>query len=195
MARPVIHGRAVQPEALASLCESGAVNRTSPLWYLAAFFIALGGATLAIVVAAGAWDPVRDATVTPVGERVDAANKSVAVFTDIVQPDRDVTCRATGPGKKVTDIPAAKLSLTVTNGTDEWYLIGMLPEGDKDQQIACTPRDRRVDDATYTYAAVTGFASRGNAGKGIAILSTAIGFVLAVYTFYVRRQQRKVVTP
>lgn len=166
------------------------VKRTSPLWYLAALFIALGGAVLAIVVAAGAWDPVREATVTPIGERVDGTNKSIAVYTDIVQPDRKVTCRATGPGKKVTDIPAAKLTFTITNGSDEWHLIGLLNEGAKDQLITCTPRDRRVDDATYTYAAVSGFASKGNVGKGIAILSTFIGVVLAAYTFYVRRQQR-----
>ncbi|MEO6605293.1 MAG: hypothetical protein ABIN55_06740 [Aeromicrobium sp.] len=163
---------------------------TSPLWYLTAFFIALGGAVLAIVVAAGAWDPVREATVTPIGEPVDGTDKSIAVYTDIVQPDRKVTCHAKGPGKKVVTIPAAKLSLTVTNGTDEWHLIGLLTEGDKDQLITCTPRDRRVDDATYTYAAVSGFASKGNAGKGIAILSTTIGVVLAGFTFYTRRKQR-----
>lgn len=167
------------------------MKQTSPLWYLTALFIALGGAVVSIIVAAGAWDPVREATVTPIGEPVDGTNKSIAVYTDIVQPDRKVTCRATGPGKKVTEIPAAKLALTVTNGSDEWHLIGMLTEGDKDQLITCTPRDRRVDDATYTYAAVTGFASKGNAGKGIAILSTFVGVVLAAYTFYVRRKLRK----
>ncbi len=163
---------------------------TSPLWYLAAFFIALGGAVIAIIVAASAWDPVREATVTPVGERVDGADRSIAVFTDIVQADRDVTCRATGPGKKVTEIPKAKLALTVTNGTDEWHLIGMLTEGDKDQLITCAPKDRRVDDATYTYAAVVGFASKANTAKGISILTTAIAVVLAGYTFYTRRQRR-----
>lgn len=164
---------------------------TSPLWYLTALFIALGSAVIAIVVAAGAWDPVREATVMPVSERVDATDKSVAVYTDIVQPDRDVTCRATGPGKKVTEIPAAKLAITVDDGGDQWYLIGMLNEGRKDQLITCTPRDRRVDDATYAYAAVTGFASKANTAKGISILGLTSGIGLAGYTFYTRRQQRR----
>lgn len=164
---------------------------TSPLWYLAALFIALGGATLAIVVAAGAWDPVREATVTPVAERVDAKGLSVAVYTDIVQPDRGVTCRATGPDKKVTEIPASKLQFAVDNGGDRWHLIGMLNEGSDDLQITCTPRDKRVDDATYAYAAVDGFSSRANTAKGISILGAAIGVGLAGYTFYTRRQLRK----
>lgn len=164
---------------------------TSPLWYLTAFFIALGGAVISIIVAAGAWDPVREASVTPIGERVDGTGKSIAVYTDIVQADRDVTCRATGPGKKVTPIPEAKLALTVDDGTDQWHLIAMLNEGSKGQLISCTPKDRRVDDATYTYAAVTGFASKANTAKGISILTTAIGIGLAGYTFYTRRQQRK----
>ncbi len=67
----------------------------------------------------------------------------------------------------------------------------MLNEGDKDQLITCTPRDRRVDDATYTYAAVDGFASKANTAKGISILGLAVGVGLAGYTFYVRRQKRK----
>ncbi len=164
---------------------------TSPLWYLVSLFIALGASVVSIVIAAGAWDPVRDATVTPVGERFDATNQSVAVYTDIVQPDRDITCRATGADKKVTEIPAAKLALTVNNGSDQWHLIAMLNEGGKNQAITCTPRDRRVDDATYTYAVVDGFASRANTAKGISILGLAVGVGLAGYTFHVRRQKRK----
>jgi hypothetical protein len=167
------------------------VKPTSPLWYLAAFLIALGASMLATVVAAGAWDPVREASVSPVAERVDATDKSIAVYTDIVQPDRDVTCRATGPGKKVTEIPAAKLSITVNDGSDQWHLIAMLNEGGKDQLITCTPKDRRVDDATYTYAAISGFTTKGNTAQGISYLGIAFGVLLAGYTFYTRRQLRK----
>lgn len=168
---------------------------TSPFWYVAALFIALGGAVISIIIAASAWDPVREATVTPIGERVDGTDKSIAVFTDIVQPDRKVTCRATGPGKKVTEIPpldtpAKRLEITVTNGTDEWHLIGMLNKGDKGQLITCTPKDRRVDDATYTYAAVEGFTSKGNVAQGVSAIGTAIGVILAGYTFWCRRKQR-----
>lgn len=178
-----------------SVWEGESVRPTSPFWYVAALFIALGTSVIAIVVAASAWDPVREATVRPVAERIDGSGKSIAVFTDIVQPDRDVTCRATGPGKKVTDIPALdtpakRLDITVTNGTDQWHLIGMLAEGDKDQLIACTPKDRRVDDATYTYAAVEGFSSKANLAQGVSILGTAAGVALAGWTFWSRRKKR-----
>ena len=53
------------------------MKQTSPLWYLAAFLLVLATSVLAIVVAAGAWDPVREASVTPVGERVDGTGKSL----------------------------------------------------------------------------------------------------------------------
>ncbi len=168
---------------------------TSPLWYVVALFIALGTSVIAIIVAAGAWDPVREASVTPVAERFDGRNMSVAVYTDIVQPDRDVTCRATGPGKKVVDVPPAKLAISVTNGTDEWHLIGMLTEGDADQLVTCTPKDRRVDDATYAYAVVEGFASKANTAKGISILGTLAGIGLGGYTFWCRREQRRKSAP
>jgi len=166
------------------------VKPTSPLWYLAAFGIALGSWVLAIVVAAGAWQPVRDATVTSTSKPVDATGQSLAVFTDIVQPDRKVTCRATGPDKKVTEIPKASLEITVDNNGNAWHLIGMLNEGSKGLKVTCTPRDRRVDDATYGYATVTGFESRANTGKGIAILGSTLGAGLAAFTFYTRRQRR-----
>lgn len=189
------HNGTVKRRSPGSLCEGDSVKPTSPFWYVAALFIALGSAVISIIIAASAWDPVREASVTPVAERVDASNKSIAVFTDIVQPDRDVTCRAIGPGKKVTEIPALdtpakRLEISVTNGTDEWHLIGMLNNGDKGQLIRCTPKDRRVDDATYTYAAVDGFTSKGNVAQGVSAIGTAVAVILAGYTFWCRRKQR-----
>ena len=47
-----------------------------------------------------------------------------------------------------------------------------------------------MDDATYTYAAITGFASKANTAKGISILGTTLGVGLAGYTFYTRRKVR-----
>lgn len=164
---------------------------TNPLWYLAAFLIALSSWMVATIIAAGAWQPVRDATLTPVTQRVDASRQSLAVFTDIVQPERAVTCRATGPGKKITDIPKAAIDITVDDDGNQWYLIGLLREGSDGLKVTCIPRDRRVDDATYAYAAVTGFSSKVNTGKGIAILGSTVGGGLAIFTLYTRRQVRK----
>lgn len=163
---------------------------TSAKWYLAAFFVALGSWMLATIVAAGAWDPVRAATLEPATQRVDAAGKSLAVFTDILQPDRTITCQAAGPGKKVTDIPKAALEITVDNEGDQWHLIGLLPDGADGLKVTCAPKDRRRDDASYDYATVDGFTSKANAGKGIAILGSTVGLGLAGFTYYNRRQRR-----
>src|SRR5690349_4914839 len=95
--------------------EGCCVKPVNPLWYLTAFLFALGSVVLATVVAAGAWDPVRAVTVTPTTVHADAQGKTLVVFTDILQPDRDVTCRATGRDKKPVDIPAAALDIQVDN--------------------------------------------------------------------------------
>ncbi|KRC65187.1 hypothetical protein ASE12_10665 [Aeromicrobium sp. Root236] len=163
----------------------------SPLWYLTAFLFALGSVVLATVVAAGAWDPVREVTVTPTTVRADAQGKTLVVFTDILQPDRDVTCRATGRDKKPVDIPAAALDIQVDNEGNQWHLIGLLGAGRTGMRVHCTPRDRRVDNASYGWATVTGFESRANDAKGIGILGVTVAAAFAGYVFWCRRQQRQ----
>ena len=167
----------------------------NPLWYLAAFVVALGSLMIGTAVAASAWNPVREVTVTPTSVRADAAGKSLAVFTDIVQTDRDVSCRAVDRDKDVTEIPDAALDIMVDNEGNQWHLIGMLPEGANALQIRCTPRDRRVDNASYGFAAVPGFESRANVGNGIGVLGAATGALFAGYVFYSRRQHRKETRP
>ena len=163
----------------------------NPLWYLAAFFFALATVLIGTVVAAGAWDPIREVTVSPTTTRADAQAKTLVVFTDILQPDRGVTCRATGRDKKPIDIPAAALAITVDNEGNQWHLIGLLTEGTEDMKVHCTPRDRRVDNATYAWATVTGFESRANTGKGIGTSGLVLGAGFAGYVFYCRRRHRK----
>lgn len=163
----------------------------NPLWYLAAFFLALTSIVIGTVVAAGAWDPVREVTVSPTTTRADAEGKTLVVFTDIIQPDRKITCRATGKDKKPVDVPAAKLDITVDNEGNQWHLINLLNEGANGMKVHCTPRDRRVDNASYGWATVTGFESRANLAKGIGILGLAVSTVFAGYVFYCRRQQRR----
>lgn len=187
--------RSVKPPRLLLLWESGTVKPTSPLWYLAAFLFALGSVMLATTVAAGAWDPVREATVSPVTEPANAAGKTLAVFTDIVQPDRDIACRTTGADKKVTEIPGKSLDITVDDDGNQWHLIGLLREGSDKVSVACAPREKGADSAAYAYATVTGYDSKVNTGKGIAILGCTIGAALAAYTFWTRLQRRRTVSP
>lgn len=163
----------------------------NPLWYLAAFFFALVSVVIGTVIAAQAWDPVREVTVTPTTTRADALGKTLVVFTDIRQPDRDITCRATGRDKKSVDIPPAALDITVDNEGNQWHLIGLLRDGKSDMSVECTPRDKRVDNASYGWATVTGFESRANQGRGVGILGVALAVGFAGYVFYSRRQQRK----
>jgi hypothetical protein len=167
------------------------VKPVNPLWYLAAFFFALCTVVIGTVVAAGAWDPVREVTVSPTTTRADAQARTLVVFTDILQPDRHITCRATGRDKQAVDIPPAKLDITVDDEGNQWHLIGLLTEGADGMKVHCTPRDKRVDNASYGWATVTGFESRANKAKGIGILGVTLGAAFAGYVFYCRRQTRK----
>lgn len=145
------------------------------------------------MVAAGAWDAVRDAPVTAVNQPLDASGKSVAVFTDVVQPERRVTCTQTTEAdrradKKPKPIPVASLEIVVTDDGNEWHLIGFEPNGRNDMAIRCTPDDEASDNAAYAFSTVDGFTSRANTGNGIAIIGTALAIGLAIWTFIARRR-------
>lgn len=171
------------------------IKPISPLWYMAALFIALIGLTLGFSVAAGAWDSVRAAAITSPNQPVDANNRSVAVFTDVVQPDRRVTCRATTEAdrkakREPTEVPPAALDLVVNDDGNEWHLIGFIDEGRDGMEIRCTPKDKRTDNATYAVSVVDGFIDRVNRGKGIAYIAVAASAALAIWTFIERRRKR-----
>jgi hypothetical protein len=156
--------------------------------------LALTGWVVAMVVAAGAWDAVRDAPVAAVNRPLDASGLSVAVFTDVVQPERQVTCTQTTDADRKADkepkpIPAASLEIVVTDDGNEWHLIGFEPDGRDDMAIRCTPVDKASDNATYAFSTVDGFTSRANTGNGIAIIATALGIGLAIWTFIARRRR------
>ena len=165
----------------------------NPLWYTAALFLVLGGWMAGTAVAAGSWDTVREAELVPLEQRIDAADGSVAVFTDIRQPERDVTCRATprARGSEPTPFGPAPLDLRVDRDGTTWYLVGWLAEGADGLKVTCTPRDRAADNATYATAAVEGVLERANTGQGIAWLATAAGAGLAIWTWVARRRHRR----
>ena len=165
---------------------------TNPLWYLAALLLALVSLMGATVVAAGGWGPVRESTVTSVTRaRAEAAGKSLAVFTDTLQTDRTITCQATDTNKAVTMIPSKAVDITADSDGTRWHLIGMLREGSNGLMVRCRPTDRRTDNATYGFAAVTGYSSAVTNGTGFAVLGVAIGGGLATWIYYNRRQRKR----
>ena len=165
----------------------------NPLWYLAALTIALLGWIVGTAVAAGAWDAVREAPIGPFNGPLEASGYSVAVFTDVVQPERRVSCtETTEPARKSKQdpepVPAASLELVVQDDGNEWHLIGFEPNGRDQMIVRCSPADKRADNATYAFSAVQGWKDRANTGNGIAILGTAFGIGLALWTFIARRR-------
>lgn len=176
-----------------AVCQSERVRLTNPLWYLAALFVVLGGWMVGTIVAAGSWDHVRDATLESVTERVDAGSGSLAVFTDVRQPERDVTCTATPPGKgaEPVELEKAPIDLTVARDGSTWYLIAFEPEGRDDVAVRCTPRDRAADAATYRVAVAEGVLDRARLGAGLTWIATAAGVVLAVLTWWSRRKSHQ----
>lgn len=169
------------------------VRLTNPLWYLAAFLLAIGSAMAGTAVAASAFDPVRDATVTPITERVDANGTTLAIYTDIVQSDRDILCRGRygDADKGRIEIPNKGVDVTAQGDGTRWHLISLLEDGRDGLRIVCTPKDKRIDNASYGYATVTGYASTVNNGRGIAYIGIGIAAVLAGWIFWCRRLARR----
>lgn len=175
------------------MCESCCVRLTNPLWYLAALFLALGSAMAGTAVAASAFGPVRDATVTPITERIDASGATLAVYTDLVQPERVISCRGrygeADKGRIV--IPDKGIDVTAAGDGTTWHLIGLLEQGREGLRVVCTPDDDRVDNAIYGYATVTGYTSAVNNGKGVASIGVGVAAVLAGWIYWCRRKQRR----
>ena len=162
-------------------------------WYLLAVVLIFGGWMVGVATAGTSWNLVREATLQSSTTPIDAANQSVAVFTDVPQTDRDIRCRyRNGPkGSQSKDVDDASLSLTVTRDGTVWTLIGLVRDGGKDVQVACLPRDKATDPATYAVAAVEGFTDRQRLGLGIGILSVSAGFALVGWTWWCRRARDK----
>lgn len=175
-----------------TVCDSDGVRPTSPFAYLAAVLLVLVGWVLATAVAAGAWDPVRNATLTPVTEKLaDAKNRTLAVYTDISQPERKIRCAVRDPKGVRNYVPPAALDITVDSDGSQWHLVALMPEGRDGLIVRCASPDGRVDNATYAYAVIDGFTSRGRLGQGIAAGGVLAGLGLGVWTFWSRRRVRE----
>ncbi|GAA1744350.1 hypothetical protein [Aeromicrobium alkaliterrae] len=165
---------------------------TSPLWYLAAVAVALVGSMAGTAVAASAWDGVREATIAPATEPVDAGGSTLAIFTDQPQ-DRDITCTtrpADKPDAEGDTVSGAALDIVVPQQGTDWHLLALRPTEKGAVSISCVPADGGTDAALYGYAVVDGF-ERANRGATIGTVSLALAIAFAGVVFWQRRRSRR----
>lgn len=165
--------------------------RTNPLWYLAALFLVLGGWIVAAPILAAPWQDLKTASITGFesGKKIDVTDRGVAFFTDIVQ-ERDVTCRSNPQG--ALNIRGTRFDLANDDGDRTWHLLSTTTSAKAGlYAVACTPKDRAVDTVSYGYAKLPSFSSAGRNGRGIGILATTAAAILAAWTYWGRRQERK----
>ena len=165
--------------------------RTNPLCYLAALFLLLGGWIAAAPILAAPWQDLKTASVTGFesGKKIEVTDRGIALFTDIVQ-ERDVTCRSK-PEANLT-IRGARFDLANNTGDHTWHLLSTTTSAKAGSYtVACTPKDRAVDTASYGYAELPSFRSAGRNGRGVGILATTAAALLAAWTYWGRRQKRK----
>lgn len=145
--------------------------------------IAVGAQVLGAAVAATAWDEARTTKLLNTSERIDAAGESIAVFTDVVQPD--IVCTATAPGRRVKPVELAPAPVTISNTSDDatWYLIAFLADGRERLKVQCKPKAGGSDSATYMVG-VTSVSDR--AGTVIAWIGLLLGTGLAATVFAAR---------
>lgn len=166
--------------------------RTNPLLYAAAIWIVVLGWIAAAPVMASSWNDLRTSGVTQLGngKKVDVTAQGVAFFTDIDQ-ERGVTCRS--KPASALHIQGGKVDIVNSDGGHKWHLLSRTIDAKPGSySVACTPNDKGVDTANYGYAAMpASFASRKNIGKGIGTIATFAAALLAAWTWWGRRTDRK----
>ena len=160
--------------------------------YAAAIWLAVLGWIAAAPVMASSWNDLRTTSITQLqsGKKIDVPASGVAFFTDIDQ-GRGVTCRS-----KPTDalsIQAGKVDITNDAGDQKWHLLSRtIGAKAGSYSVACTPKDKGVDTANYGYAEMPAtFQSRKNIGKGIGSIATFAALILAGWSWWGRRTERK----
>jgi hypothetical protein len=152
--------------------------------------LTLTGWIIGVAVAGGAWDAVRNAPITSANQALQAEGESIAVFTDVVQTDRQITCSMVDVVRdaRPAPIPPAPIALTVDDDGTTWSLVAFQPDGRNNITVSCAPRDKQVDNAQYAYAAVDGFVERARAGNSVILGGFLSGVVLAIIVFAKRRR-------
>lgn len=166
--------------------------RTNPLMYAVAIWLVVLGWIAAAPIMASSWNDLRTASVTQLenGKKIDVTAQGVAFFTDIDQ-GRDVTCRS--KPDTALRIQGGKVDIANDDGDHTWHLLSRTIDAKAGSYaVACTPKDKGVDTANYGYAAMPGsFQSRKNIGKGIGSIATFAAIILAGWTWWGRRTDRK----
>jgi hypothetical protein len=162
----------------------------SPYWYLAALALTIVGWMVGVAIAGGAWDAVRHAHITSANEALQAQGESIAVFTDVVQADRQVTCAMTDvvTDSRAVTIPPAPIALEVEDDGATWHLVAFQPEGRNGVTVTCTPKDKQVDNAQYAYATVDGFIQRARIGNAIILAGLLLALATSAVVFVRRRR-------
>ena len=157
-------------------------------WYVVAALLAAVAWVAGTALAASSWDPLRAASVVPVGQPVQIEDgQDLAVLTDLVQPDRDIACVAR-KGKNRTPIPESTVDVVVDSDGSRWHLIGVLTDPPDGARIVCRPADDATDTARYG-TAVVDLATRDGAGRLIAWGGLALGAGLAATTLVTRTRR------
>lgn len=164
------------------------MDLTRRLWYLVAAVIAMVAWTAGTAYAASAWDPLREAEVTPVGQAIRTDGADLAVLTDLPQPEREIRCFARAPKQERVQIPASSVDVTVDSDGRRWYLLGVLPNATDGVHVACGPADQATDTARYGTALVT-LSSRAGTGRAIAWAGLLAGAALALATLVARTRR------
>jgi hypothetical protein len=163
----------------------------SPFWYLAALALALASWIVGVAVAGGAWDAVRNAPITSANQALRAQGESIAVFTDVVQAERRITCSLVDVVRDAEPepMPASPIALTVEDDGTTWNLVAFQPDGRDNVTVSCSPADKGVDNAQYAYAVVDGFVERARAGNFV-ILGGFFGGIIVAILVFMRRRRR-----
>lgn len=157
-------------------------------WYLVAALIAVVAWIAGTAFAASAWDPLRSATVVPVGQPIQVtSDDDLAVLTDLPQPERQISCVARA-GKKRVPIPAATVDVIVDSDGSRWHLLGVLSDAPDEARVVCRPADRQTDTARYGTALVN-LSSRVGAGQAVAWIGLLAGLALAGATLTARTRR------
>jgi len=171
------------------------VNRTSepasPAWYLLALAVFAIGWNGGVWWAGSAWDQVREARITSANQALQAEGASIAVFTDVVQPDRRITCAMVDVVREARPQPMgpAPIPLTVEDDGVTWQLVAFERNGRDNVTVTCAPADKQVDNAQYAYATVNGYDTRLWTGNIVSMAAIVLAFAIGVVVFRIRRRQ------
>ncbi|MDQ3156319.1 MAG: hypothetical protein M3Q98_06325 [Actinomycetota bacterium] len=169
------------------------MKRTSAIWYLVAVLLVLGGWVAAAAIASTAWQDLEKSTVAEIdpGKKIAVTDKGVAFFTDIKQ-DRDVSC-ASRPAKALV-VKEQPFDIEAQGDGRAWHLLSVTKDAKPGSySVACAPDDNGADTANYGYAELPDFR-RATIGNGVGSMSTLAAALLAGWTYWGRRTERKLLS-